>query len=98
MMGLGAYDGKDYVTAFRFVINALKLSLQADEPIDMRATVSNLLECAKAIKNGEKLSKFRYDEIMETDKAIRMSKWYSLCREDYDEAYSIFLSKNIMEE
>lgn len=98
MMGLGAYDGKDYVTAFRFVINALKLSLQADEPIDMRATVLNLLECAKAIKNGEKLSKFRYDEIMETDKAIRKSQWYSLCREDYDEAYSIFLSKNLVVE
>lgn len=98
MMGLGAMDTKDYVTAFRFLINALKLSLQADEPIDLRATVLNLLECAKAIKHGEKLSKIRYDEIVETDKAIRKSKWYSLCREDYDEVYSIFLSKNLVVE
>lgn len=98
MMGLGAVDTRDYMTAFRFLINALKLSLQADEPIDLRATVLNLLECAKAIKHGEKLSKIRYDEIVETDKAIRKSKWYSLCREDYDEAYSIFLSKNLVVE
>lgn len=98
MMGLGASNVKDYLSAFRFLHNALAISMQAEEPIELRATVSNLLECAKAIKQGEIISKGHYDEILETDKLIRKSKWYSLCREDYDEAYRIFLSKNIREE
>ena len=98
MMGLGAGMAKDYLSAFGFLINALTMSLQADEPIEMKATVVNLTGAANAIKQGEKLSKIRYDEIMENDKAIRKSKWYSLCREDYDEAYNIFLSKNLVVE
>jgi len=94
MMGLGASNVKDYLSAFRFLQNALVISVQAEEkPIELRATVSNLLESAKAIKQGEKIERIRYDEIVNADKSIRNSKWYSLCREDYDEAYSIFLSK-----
>lgn len=93
MMGLGARTSKDDLSAFRFLINALKLSLQADEPMELNATMLNLLGSAKAIKQDEKLSKIRYDEIIESDKAIRKSKWFYLCQEDYDDAYSIFLSK-----
>lgn len=99
MMGLGASNVKDYLSAFRFLHNALVISLQAEEkPIELRATVSNLSESAQAIKQGEIISKGHYDEIINIDKSIRKSKWYSLCREDYDEAYSIFLSKNLVVE
>lgn len=99
MMGLGASNVKDYLSAFRFLHNALLISVQAEEkPIELRATVSNLSESAKAIKQGEKIEKIRYDEIVSADKSIRKSKWYSLCREDYDEAYNIFLSKNLVVE
>lgn len=97
MMGLGASNVKDYLSAFRFLHNALLISVQAEEkPIELRATVSNLSESAKAIKQGEKIEKIRYDEIVSADKSIRKSKWYSLCREEYDEAYNIFLSKNLL--
>ena len=98
MMGFSAGGTKDYVAAFRFLLNALKLSLQADEPIELHATKLSLRDCAKAIKPGEIISKVHNDEIMEYDKAIRKAKWYSLCREDYDEAYNIFLSKNLVVE
>ena len=99
MMGLGASNVKDYLSAFRFLHNALVISLQAEEkPIELRATVSNLSESAQAIKQGEIISKGHYDEIINIDKSIRKSKWYSLCREDYDEAYNIFLSKNLVVE
>ena len=99
MMGLGASNVKDYLSAFRFLHNALVISLQAEEkPIELRATVSNLSESAQAIKQGEIISKGHYDEIINIDKSIRKSKWYSLCREDYDEVYSIFLSKNLVVE
>ena len=98
MMGLGASNIKDYVSAFRFLQNALVISLQAEEPIELRATVSNLSESAKSIKQREKIERIRYEEIVNADKLIRKSKWYSLCREDYDEAFSIFLSKKLVVE
>ena len=98
MMGLSAGGTKDYVAAFRFLLNALELSLQADEPIEMKATVINLTGAASAINQGTKIERIRYDEIMESDKSIRNSKWYSLCREDYDEAYNIFLAKKLVVE
>lgn len=96
MMGLGAGMAQDYLSAFGFLINALALSLQADEPIEMKATVANLTGTANAINQRAKISKIRCDEIVNADKAIRKSKWYSLCREDYEKAYSIFLSKNLL--
>ena len=98
MMGLSAGGTKDYVAAFRFLLYALVLSLQADEPIEMKATITNLSSAANAINQGAKIERIRYDEIIESDKAIRNSKWYSLCREDYDEAYNIFLAKKLVVE
>lgn len=98
MMGLGAGMAKDYLSAFGFLINALSMSLQADEPIEMKATVVNLAGTANAIHHGAKIERIRYDEIVNADKSIRKSKWYSLCREDYDEAYGIFLSKDFVVE
>lgn len=98
MMGLSAGGTKDYVAAFRFLLHALELSLQTDEPIEMKATITNLSSAANAINQGAKIERIRYDEIIESDESIRNSKWYSLCREDYNEAYNIFLSKKIVVE
>lgn len=96
MMGLGAGMSHDHLSAFGFLINALALSLQADEPIEMKATIVNLIIAAKAINQGAKILKIHYDEIIKSDETIRHSKWFKLCREDYDEAYNIFLSKKIV--
>lgn len=98
MMGLSAGGTKDYVAAFRFLLNALELSLQADEPIEMKATITNLSSAANAINQGAKIESIHYDEIVGSDKSIRKAKWYYLCREDYDEAYNIFLAKNLVVE
>ena len=96
MMGLGAGMAQDYLSAFGFLINALALSLQADEPIEMKATMANLTGAASAINPGAKILKIRYNEIIKSDKAIRQSKWYKLCQEEYETAYNIFLSKKLI--
>lgn len=96
MMGLGAGMAQDYLSAFGFLINALALSLQADEPIEMKATMVNLTGAASAINQGATILKIRYNEIIKSDKTIRESKWFKLCHEDYETAYNIFLSKNLI--
>lgn len=96
MMGLSAGITHDHISAFGFFINALAISLQAEEPIEIKATMTNLTIAANAIQQVAKISKVRYDEISKSDKAIRESKWFKLCHEDYETAYNIFLSKNLI--
>ena len=92
MLGLGASNTRDYVSACRFLINALKYTLQLQHPIDPQATLLNLSRCSNAIKNKE-ISQQHYNEILNADKAIRASAQYELFGDVYESCYNILLSK-----
>ena len=72
-MGLGAYNAGDYFSAYRFLLSALRHTLQLQNPIDLKPTLVNLSNFAKEIKGVHKISRHQYDEIINADKAIRAS-------------------------
>ena len=93
IMGLGAFNAKEYTAAFRFLLNALALSLQSKEPIELRATLDNLSSIVEILKTKQNIPATKLQEIENVNKAIREAKWYKLCQEEYETVYSSFLSK-----
>lgn len=93
MMGLGAFNAKEYTAAFRFLLNALALSLQCKEPIELRATLDNLSNIVEILKVKQSIQAAKLQEIENVNKTIRESKWYKLCREEYEVLYVSFMAK-----
>lgn len=92
-MGLGASVAGDYVSAYRFLLSALSHTVQLQQPIDLKATLVNMLNFANAINGEPEISRHHYDKMTEADKIIKAYKQYELLKEQYEDSYNLFLSK-----
>lgn len=84
---------QDFVSAYRFSLNALCNTLLLDTPINVEVILPDMLNYAKRIPNGSVLDREIMDELDSDHDDIIHSPIFSIIQLQYMETYNIFKSK-----
>ena len=92
-LGIDAYNGKDYLNAFRFFIISLHHSMLLDNPMNVEIILYYLDDTENKIVDGNNYEFEMMERIREYDKGIRKSSFYNTIKSRYEHVYNDFNSK-----